>query len=150
MIKYSNELYHIGRSKLDGAPNGSGRYPLGSGKRPRSMFRKAGEAVVSPRKRHKTKEKEQVHEANKPTYKSMTDDELRDAINRANLEKQYRDALITPYRKKTGKEIVVGYLKKGADAAASDLSVKAGKAVVSVVLKKTLDPEIYKQLYAKK
>lgn len=27
-------LYHIGRSKRDGAPHGSGRYPLGSGDRP--------------------------------------------------------------------------------------------------------------------
>ena len=27
-------LYHIGRSKRDGAPRGSGRYPLGSGDRP--------------------------------------------------------------------------------------------------------------------
>lgn len=150
MVKYSDELYHFGRSKRDGAKVGSGRYPLGSGERPRSVFRKAGEAVVSPRKSHKKREKQQVHEANKPTYKSMTDDELREAINRANLEKQYKEVLITPYRKKTGKEVVIGYLKKGADAAASDLTVKAGKAIVSYALKKTLDPEIYKQLYAKK
>ena len=31
---YSDELYHYGRSKTDGAPVGSGRYPLGSGDDP--------------------------------------------------------------------------------------------------------------------
>ena len=36
-----NELYHYGVSKLDGSPGrGSGRYPLGSGKRPRSQNNK--------------------------------------------------------------------------------------------------------------
>lgn len=35
MIKYDDELYHIGVSKLDGAPGrGSGRYELGSGENP--------------------------------------------------------------------------------------------------------------------
>lgn len=32
MEQFENELYHYGRSKRDGAPIGSGRYPLGSGK----------------------------------------------------------------------------------------------------------------------
>lgn len=31
---WGSELYHKGKSKLDGAPRGSGRYPLGSGDRP--------------------------------------------------------------------------------------------------------------------
>ena len=32
--EYEDELYHDGRSKRDGAPVGSGRYPLGSGENP--------------------------------------------------------------------------------------------------------------------
>lgn len=151
-MKYNSvdELWHIGRSKLDGAKVGSGRYPLGSGKNPRRMFEKAGASIMSPRKRHKEKEKEEQKSAAKPTYKTMTDDELRTAINRAQLEQQYVQNLITPYRKKTGKEIVMKYVGKAAETAATELTSKATKAAVSMVLKKTLDPEIYKQFYQKK
>lgn len=151
-MKYNSmdELWHFGRSKLDGAPNGSGRYPLGSGKNPRRAILAAGKSVTTPRKKHKQKEMEQRHEAAKPTYKSMSDDELRAAINRAQLEQQYVQNLITPYRKKTGKEKVAEFISKPVHDVVQDGLTRGGKALVAYGIKQIAGDEIYKAMYPKK
>ena len=67
VVRSNNELYHIGRSKLDGAPKGSGRYPLGSGKDPRAW------------KELSKKEKAAVER------QPLTDEERADIVKRGDL-----------------------------------------------------------------
>lgn len=45
-----DELYHVGRSKKDGAPVGSGRYPLGSGENPGQHPKDFKDRVTNMRK----------------------------------------------------------------------------------------------------
>lgn len=66
-----NELFHVGVGKLKGAPGrGSGRYPLGSGKRPYQDYGGG-------------------KQTNKQRAKGMSDEELQKEVKRLNLEKNY-------------------------------------------------------------
>lgn len=63
----NDELYHIGVSKLDGAPGvGSGRYPLGSGKNPNQHYKHDGRFLNEYREMRK---------------EGLTDQEIIDGFN---------------------------------------------------------------------
>lgn len=107
MAVYGDELYHYG------IPRKSGRYPYGSGKepyqddprkrrlnkdesapkatskRPESIWakRRKAQASESAKKTSNKKKKEDV--------RKVSDEELRRRIARINLEKQYRDAVMS-------------------------------------------------------
>lgn len=107
MAVYGDELYHYG------IPRKSGRYPYGSGKepyqddpkkrrlnkdesapkatskRPESIWakRRKAQASESAKKISNKKKKEDV--------RKVSDEELRRRIARINLEKQYRDAVMS-------------------------------------------------------
>lgn len=67
---YDDSLYHYGRSKRDGAPVGSGRYPLGSGDSATiKQYRKAQKEINARRA-------------------TLSDDELNAMINRLRQENQ--------------------------------------------------------------
>lgn len=113
-------LAHSGRSKLDGAPGpGSGRYPLGSGERP-NQHRGGGasrwfdqnvkggkdkpnksraEIVTDQTKKsidalkdlNRSVESMANRKKKGASTEGMSDDDLRKAINRMNLERQYAD-----------------------------------------------------------
>lgn len=68
-------LAHAGRSKRDGAKIGSGRYPLGSGDRPYQAT--GGEKPRSKNSRRR------------PDLSGKTDAEMREAVQRENLEQTY-------------------------------------------------------------
>lgn len=80
-VKKSNdELYHYGRSKLNGAPGpGSGRYPLGSGDDPRSE--KEHHKEIHP-------DYARAHDRN-TKVSEMSDAELNARLNRLNAEQRY-------------------------------------------------------------
>lgn len=107
-----NYLVHTGRSKSDGAPVGSGRYKLGSGKRPfqNSPWLKQEKLAkdkppVSPAERVAKETGNAARSAKEVTEsiyrlrkmgksrnsdtKEMTDAELRNAINRLEMERRY-------------------------------------------------------------
>lgn len=105
----SDTLMHVGRSKKDGAPVGSGRYPLGSGKAGRLLEQNIKGGKDKPNKsaaevftgeasrsiREAGNLTRTVHEARrsgrKKDYSHLSDDELRRRINRMNLERQYAE-----------------------------------------------------------
>lgn len=96
---YETELYHYGK------PRRSGRYPWGSGDRP---YQSGGSIIVRKSKK-KSKNNDSGSESDvkataKSTAKSdvkqpgqMTGDELREAVNRMQLEKQYLDLMKSLY-----------------------------------------------------
>lgn len=68
--------------------------------------------------------------------KDMTDDELRNFINRYNLEKQYSQIVNGPATKK-GSEIVKDILLKSGASVATKYTTKAMESMVESMLKKT-------------
>lgn len=91
----SNELYHIGRSKRNGAKIGSGRFPLGSGDRPFQMF-----GGKSSRKMRKAAAK--AAKENEAAKKQLTPDEInaiREKVTRPPIDlkevQKNRDILTT-------------------------------------------------------
>lgn len=93
----------------------------------------------------------------KKTIKDMTDDEIRAAVSRLKLEKEFRDLLksTTPQKSKKGKEFVEKIFWKGAEDIGGQLSsVAMGTAVnkIARALFKDLDKDIvnpYKSQKAK-
>lgn len=71
----SDELYHYGRSKLNGAPGpGSGRYPLGSGKRKFQSYINTVKSTASPGiVKLGTKAKETIETAKKTASPGIRD-----------------------------------------------------------------------------
>jgi len=113
---YADELYHYGRSKLDGAPVGSGRYPLGSGKEP--QINRQNKKEVHP-------DYARAHD-NKMKVSEMSDAELRKRINRLQMERQYAHDL-NPNTVNKGKEYVK-YITTGLTTVGSLVTAVAGIA----------------------
>lgn len=99
-------LMHVGRGKLDGAKVGSGRYPLGSGKRPYQGYpekRLKKEARRAARNARKLKKN-----APQPVEK-LTDEEKQRVIEKGDIKSAFKhvdqfsnkdiDDVITRYRK---------------------------------------------------
>lgn len=83
----------------------------------------------------------------KKSIKDMTDDEIRAAVSRLKLEKEFRDLLksTTPQKSKKGREFVERIFWKGADNIGGQLSsVAMGTAVnkIARALIKDLDKDI--------
>ena len=90
-VIYSDELYHYGRSKRDGAKRGSGRYPLGSGDRPNQRWGVFGSKSRSGEKSEADKQRAIKSGTARDVlrYKGeLTNKELQDAVNRLRLEQQ--------------------------------------------------------------
>lgn len=87
----NDELMHYGRSKRDGAPKGSGRYPLGSGEDPRAPLtaEQKQEAIARGNAR--------VAAAHLGEF---TNDELNELRTRFQLEKSIKD--LDPVKVKSG------------------------------------------------
>lgn len=82
-----SELFHVGVGKLRGAPGrGSGRYPLGSGKRPYQDY--GGGKIKN--KKDLADASIKGTKAKSKSIKDYTDDELQSEIKRMNLEKSYK------------------------------------------------------------
>ena len=79
---YDDSLYHFGRSKKDGAPIGSGRYPLGSGKDTRKQMNKISKSTKKTR-RLINKSKSEI-----------SDEELDKMIERLKKENELNDLLL--------------------------------------------------------
>lgn len=79
---YDDSLYHFGRSKKDGAPIGSGRYPLGSGKDARKQMNKISKNTKKTRKLINKSKSE------------ISDEELDKMIKRLKKENELNDLLL--------------------------------------------------------
>lgn len=153
-------LIHVGRSKKDGAKVGSGRYPLGSGERPyqgeNSKFDKFKKFVKKANKKsiHTKKGSENISPASatlrevenvsrlgsriagrnsrnqKKDYSSMSDQELRESINRMRLEQDYEYLISNRNSVKTGKETLMEILDTAGDVAAIGVSVATILSIV--------------------
>lgn len=114
-------LMHSGRSKVDGAPVGSGRYPLGSGERPYQKGSPGGDRHLSRRERKKGEQplgkltdedkKRIIDEGDvREAYKhrrELTNNDIDAVILRHNKEKSLAELMP---KKKTG----LDYIQKGA------------------------------------
>lgn len=104
-IIYSDELMHYGRSKRDGAPKGSGRYPLGSGEDPRApgiddatleaigkAAQSTGKDFTNTAKVIRSLPKKEARKASSYLdISSMSDADMRKYINRRVIEEQYKN-----------------------------------------------------------
>lgn len=104
----------------DGSLTPEGRKRYGSGTENRRLFSKK----KTPSSAKTTKAKS----SSEKSYKDMTDDELRKAINRLQLEKQYRD--LTPVQTSAGKKFMRSVM--------NDVVVPAAKNVGKAYLEKQL------------
>lgn len=99
-----NTIAHIGRSKLDGAPKGSGRYPLGSGEDPRALKKKGAKeklAKLSPEQKQEIIDTGNAKEA----YihrREFSNDELAAVKARFDMEQRIKE--LDPVKVKTGQE----------------------------------------------
>ena len=106
-------IAHIGRSKLDGAPKGSGRYPLGSGEDPRALKKKGAKeklAKLSPEQKQEIIDTGNAKEAYKHR-REFTNDELAAVKKRFEMEKSIND--LTQEKVKTGWDYVDSVTKHG-------------------------------------
>lgn len=123
----SDSLYHEGVSVSDGAPGrGSGRYPLGSGKRP--FQRKDGTLGLLGKIAYRTTNK----------YKLMSDDEIQQYTRRKQLEKNASDL-----EKQTSTSARISS-KLG--QAAEDLAVSTVKRAAEKVINHYIDKGVAKVL----
>ena len=114
----SDYLMHYGRSKLDGAPSGSGRYPLGSGENPRAERKGIVQRFFGRKNQNQAnkQDEEPMEPADKRkariistgdlagAYKhraDFTNQELEAVIARHNVETRVKN-LITPQNVNTG------------------------------------------------
>ena len=101
MEAWRRELYHFGISKRNGAKIGSGRYPLGSGERPRAaqlrLFNKEKQPVVAREKKYTddewSAEKKRAVEQGDVVFiqrhaDKFTPDEISKANSNYNIRKQ--------------------------------------------------------------
>lgn len=91
IVKESDYLAHEGRSKRDGAPVGSGRYPLGSGENPYQDYRDFKNLVTQIKKRYRDANGTNITDKELITYLyddygPMTIREYREMITKSNAE----------------------------------------------------------------
>lgn len=143
----SNVLIHVGRSKRDGARVGSGRFPLGSGERPyqgkaKEMFVRANTKSLQTKKGSENitpatgilRETENISRnasniANRGRsrgsnidFSGMSDNQLRQEINRMRLERDYEILLSDKNNVRTGREKLADILDTAGDVAAIGVS----------------------------
>lgn len=127
---------------MDGATKGSGRYPLGSGERPRAekdakkdprirIAESVGKGINSSRSM--VGEIETMYRRNKkrPNYSDISDDELRKRVNRLNLEQSYYN-LTNSGKVEKGFQNAQSFLGVASDVAA----IAASAATVAILVKK--------------
>ena len=95
-ISEEDYLIHEGRSKKDGAPVGSGRYPLGSGENPYQDYREFKNRLLSLRKQGVTDPKELAKYFGMPTRK------YREEVTLANASIDREDYLTARKLKSNG------------------------------------------------
>lgn len=110
---YSDELYHYGRKGMKWGQNIFGKKRSGSkgtvvAKKNKSYFEKAKEARAAKKKAEAEAKAKAAEEARKRDPKNMSDDEIRKAIARKQLENQYRQYY--PEKVSRGKKFVTKFL----------------------------------------
>lgn len=125
-------LYHIGRSKRDGAPHGSGRYPLGSGDRPNQYKEEAKAEQYRQREIGKI-EKRQAKAAAKSEKRStrLASKYTKAKINGASNEKLSKIA--TKYQQEKARARFDSFMAEQEKKAISKMSIEdIGKEKVAV------------------
>lgn len=144
-----NVLIHVGKSKRDGAKVGSGRYPLGSGKRPyqgkakelfirantKSIQTKKGSENITPatgifretenisRNASRIASRNPGKKLKNINFSDMSDNELKREINRMRLERDYEFLIADKNNVRTGREKLADILETAGDIAAIGVSV---------------------------
>lgn len=105
-------------------------YPKGKGHKGRFLGLKSR----SQKRAAKKVEKERSKPPTKKSVKDMSDDELKEAVNRLNMEKRYRE--LTAKQKSRGQKLVVDILNDAAKQAASAYVKKSLNEYVKTEKKK--------------
>lgn len=101
--------------------------------KPQSSGSKAGKSNTSSKKAA----------PQQPTYKTLSDDELRARISRLELEKKYKELSANPKKSSRGRDFVMDVLEKSGKDIASQLSAYAmGAAVNKLAGKDIVDPKL--------
>lgn len=95
-----------------------------------SKLTKTTESSKAAKKVDKAKAAKKV-EAPQPTYKTLSDDELRARISRLELEKRYKELARNPTKKSKGKDFVMDVLEKSGKNIATQLSTYAMGSLVN-------------------
>lgn len=154
----SRELYHIGVKRRSGRyPWGSGERPYQSGGGPSGGKRPGLPRIIVNRKKKTVKEPESEKKESssstqkKKSVKDMSDDELRKAINRLDLEKQYLSKLEEVSRANQTKVADVPQKKKSAGRRfASHMLNRVVIPVADEILRNELKNAINGTLHSKK
>lgn len=101
----------------------------------------ARKAAAAKKKAAEEKKRSEEQRKDEPRdVKSMTDDEIRQFLNRRDLEKRYLEA-VTPKTVEKGQSTVEKYLAKFGNELASSIATGAAKRVAKSILDATLGPE---------
>lgn len=138
---YNDELYHYGRKGMKWGQHIYGKVKQASTKRKRKKnLEKARAAKVQKA----VKAKLEAEQAKKPkTVGEMTNDELRDAINRLQMEKQYKQLMSEMNTKNVsrGKKYVNDFLDKSVKPAVEEASKQLMKDALNKAGQKALGLE---------
>ena len=137
----SNELTHYG------TPKHSGRYPCGSGDNP---YHHKGK-LLGRLTKNKSSDKKDTNSNNSSSdkknidIKSLSDEELRNKINRLDLENRYNNLMKTSYppeKVHAGKKFVTDVLKRsGQNIAEQTATYILGTAVNKMAGKEIVNPK---------
>lgn len=122
----------------DGVKGKSGRYPYGSGEEPYQRLKRGGflswgdqkrtmkklRKQSYKRKKAEQKKAQQQSQPHKKTYNEMTNEELRSAIERLDLQKSYKDldSYVNPPKVSLGKKFIKEMQKNIADETVKGIS----------------------------
>lgn len=123
-------------------PAGRSRYGVGKARNSNSVKRPSKSAAKVKRAKPAS---ESIEKPKPKSVKDMSDQEIRDYLTRADLEKKYLAATIAPRQASLIEKTFV----KFRDSALDKLATDAGKMVAKKILDKAFDDDVEKALNAK-